>query len=97
MAKKTNKETTATDTQVKPVVNNDNEVKATANVAQNTNTDNEVKATKKAEKEYLVETPVENFNGTVAGVQFAYGKAKVKAGWILDWFKEKGYKVTEVK
>lgn len=49
------------------------------------------------EKEYLVETPVENFNGIVAGVHFAYGKAEVKAGWILDWFKEKGYKVTEVK
>ena len=57
----------------------------------------ETKPVEKAEKEYLVETPVENFNGIVAGVHFAYGKAKVKAGWILDWFKEKGYKVTEVK
>lgn len=49
------------------------------------------------EKVYLVETPVKNFSGIVAGVHFAYGKAEVKAGWILDWFKEKGYKVTEVK
>ena len=44
---------------------------------------------------YIVETPVPNFNGTVAGVQFAYGKAEVKAGWILNWFKEKGYTVTK--
>lgn len=49
------------------------------------------------DKKYLVETPVPNFQGIVAGVHFAYGKAEVKAGWILDWFKEKGYKVTEVK
>lgn len=48
------------------------------------------------EKEYEVTAPVKDFNGEVAGVQFAYGKAKVKAGWILEWFKEKGYKVEEV-
>lgn len=52
---------------------------------------------KKELKTYLVETPVNNFNGEVAGVQFAYGKAKVVEGWILEWFKEKGYKVTEEK
>lgn len=46
-------------------------------------------------KKYLVETPVKDYNGEVAGVQFAYGKAEVNEGWILDWFKEKGYKVTE--
>lgn len=57
----------------------------------------ETKTAKKAEKVYLVETPVKNFSGIVAGVHFAYGKAEVQAGWILDWFKEKGYKVTEVK
>lgn len=57
----------------------------------------ETKPAKKAEKKYLVETPVKNFSGIVAGVHFAYGKAEVKAGWICDWFKEKGYKVTEVK
>lgn len=45
-------------------------------------------------KKYLVETPVENYNGTVAGVQFAYGKAEVYEGHILNWFKRKGYKVT---
>ncbi len=40
---------------------------------------------------YIVETPVKNYNGTVAGVQFAYGKAEVRSGWILNWFKENGY------
>ena len=46
---------------------------------------------------FIVYTPVKNFNGTVAGVQFAYGKANVQPGWILDWFIERGYKVEEVK
>ena len=57
------------------------------------------KAEKKAEKEvYIVETPVKNFCGVGAGgVQFAYGKAEVNAGWVLDWYKEHGYKVTEKK
>lgn len=47
-------------------------------------------------KKYQVSTPTENFNGEVAGVQFAYGKAIVQEGWILNWFKEKGYEVEEV-
>lgn len=56
---------------------------------------NEVKKGK--EKTYMVYTPVSNFNGIVAGVQFAYGKAKVREGWVLNWFKEKGYKVEEIE
>lgn len=45
-------------------------------------------------KVYIVETPVKNFCGIgAAGVQFAYGKAEVREGWVLDWFKEHGYKV----
>lgn len=48
------------------------------------------------EKVYIVETPVKNFCGVgAAGVQFAYGKAEVREGWVLEWFKEHGYKVTE--
>lgn len=47
-------------------------------------------------KKYIVHTPVKNFCGEVAGVQFAYGKAEVKPGWILNWFKEHGYEVEEV-
>lgn len=50
------------------------------------------KVTKRAtESIYTVETPVKNYNGTVAGVHFAYGKAQVRSGWILNWFKENGY------
>jgi len=46
---------------------------------------------------YLVHSPVENFVGVGAGgVQFAYGRAEVNEGWVLDWYKEKGYKVTKI-
>ena len=45
----------------------------------------------KTQKQMIVETPVQNYNGTVAGVHFAYGKAEVHSGWILNWFKENGY------
>ena len=56
-----------------------------------------LKETKKVvHKKYIVHTPVKNFCGEVAGVQFAYGKAEVKAGWVLNWFKEHGYKIEEV-
>ena len=51
-----------------------------------------------AKKAFIVEAPVKNFCGIgAAGVQFAYGKAEVNEGWVLDWFKEHGYKVTEKK
>lgn len=51
-----------------------------------------------ANKIYIVETPVENFCGIGAGgVQFAYGKAEVHDGWVANWYKEHGYKVTEKK
>ncbi len=48
------------------------------------------------EKTYMVYTPVPNWCGIIAKVHFAYGKAKVKEGWILNWFKEHGYRVEEV-
>ena len=54
----------------------------------------EVKEVKEPKK-YIVKTQVANYNGIVAGVQFAYGKAEVYEGWILNWFKEKGYIVEE--
>lgn len=56
--------------------------------------------TKKAveTKVFIVETPVKNYCGIGAGgVQFAYGRAEVNEGWVLDWYKEHGYKVTEKK
>lgn len=59
--------------------------------------ENKQEATKDKEKTYNVYTPVKNFNGIVAGVQFAYGKAKVKDGWVLGWFRERGYIVEEIK
>ena len=53
---------------------------------------------KKVEKKYLVETPVKNYCGVGAGgIQFAYGKAEVHEGTVLEWYKEHGYKVTEIK
>ena len=52
--------------------------------------------TKETEKVYIVEAPVKNFCGVgAAGVQFAYGKAEVKEGWVLNWYREHGYKVKE--
>lgn len=49
----------------------------------------------KSSKVYIVETPVKNYCGVGAGgVQFAYGKAEVCEGWVLDWYKEHGYKIT---
>ncbi len=54
--------------------------------------------TPKAEKVYIVETPVKDFCGIgAAGVHFANGKAEVKEGWVLNWFKDHGYKVSEKK
>lgn len=47
-------------------------------------------------KVYIVETPVVGFCGIgAAGVHFANGKAEVVEGWVLNWFKDHGYKVTE--
>lgn len=54
-------------------------------------------AKKKTEKQgtmFLVEAPVKDFCGVgAAGVHFANGKAEIPAGWVLDWYREKGYKV----
>lgn len=48
------------------------------------------------EKIYIVETPVKGFCGVgPAGVQFAYGKAEIRSGWVLNWYREHGYTITE--
>lgn len=53
---------------------------------------------KKTVKKYLVEAPNKDYVGVGAGgIQFAYGKAIVHEGWVLDWYKDHGYKVSEVK
>lgn len=45
---------------------------------------------------FIVEAPVKDFCGVgAAGIHFANGKAEVREGWVLDWFREHGYKVTE--
>ncbi len=85
-------EKTNTQTQIPTAKVNDT-VKATNTEKQE---DKEVVKQKSKEVKYIVHTPVKNFNGEVAGVQFAYGKAEVRPGWVLEWFKEKGYKVEEV-
>lgn len=48
-------------------------------------------------KQYKIIAPVKNFCGIgAAGVQFAYGEAIVNEGWVLDWYREKGYTVEPV-
>lgn len=48
-----------------------------------------------SEKTYIVKSPNANFCGIgAAGVQFAYGQAEVKEGWVLEWYREKGYAIT---
>lgn len=45
---------------------------------------------------YIVESPVKGFCGVgAAGVNFAYGKAEIKEGWVLDWYRNHGYKATK--
>lgn len=59
----------------------------------------EVKAEAKTNaKVYIVESPVKDYVGVgAAGIHFANGQAEVREGWVLDWYKEHGYKVTEKK
>lgn len=45
-------------------------------------------------QKYTIYSPAENYCGVGAGgIQFAYGKAQLCDGWLLEWYKEKGYKV----
>lgn len=49
-------------------------------------------------KQYQVTAPVENYCGLgAAGIQFAYGKAVVNEGWVLEWYREHGFKIEEIK
>ena len=59
-------------------------------------TDKATETKKTTDKIYIVESPVKDFCGVgAAGIHFAYGKAEVREGWVLDWYKEHGYKVKE--
>ena len=45
-------------------------------------------------KIYIVYTNEPNYCGIGAGgIQFAYGKAEVVEGWVLNWYRAKGYRV----
>ncbi len=59
---------------------------------------NNKNTTKAAEpKKYIVSTPVKNYCGVGAGgIQFAYGKAEVCEGTVLEWYREHGYGIEEV-
>lgn len=49
-------------------------------------------------KQYKVKSPVKNFCGIgAAGVQFAYGEAIVNEGWVLEWYREHGFEIEEIK
>lgn len=62
-------------------------------MARNANKNNKAKDLKK----YIVTTPVKNYCGIGAGgIQFAYGKAEVCEGTVLEWYREHGYGVAEV-
>ena len=56
-------------------------------------------AKEKTQKKYLIEV-IGNprYNGEAAGgVQFAYGKAEIMEGRMVEWYREhEGYKVTEI-
>ena len=55
------------------------------------------KTTESKTKQYRVTSPVENFCGIGAsGVQFAYGKAIINEGWVLDWYREHGFKIEPI-
>lgn len=60
----------------------------------------EAKTTNKAAEPqvFIVEAPVKDYVGVgAAGIHFANGKAEVREGWVLDWYREHGYTVTEKK
>lgn len=49
-------------------------------------------------KTFIVKTKDPNYCGIGAGgVQFAYGRAEVNEGWVLDWYREHGYAVEPKK
>ena len=49
-------------------------------------------------KQFVVKTKDPKYCGVGAGgVQFAYGQAVVNEGWVLDWYRKKGYKVEPLK
>lgn len=46
---------------------------------------------------YKVETPVRSYNGLSAGVPFSQGVGYTDSEVAINWFKSKGYTVTELE
>ena len=46
---------------------------------------------------FKIKAPNEAYTGTIAGVAFLNGLAETNNQRMIDWFKEKGYSVEEVK
>ncbi len=40
-------------------------------------------------------TPSKGYTGFIAGVSFINGMGETKDRWLIQWFKNKGYKVVE--
>jgi hypothetical protein len=41
--------------------------------------------------------PNRGYTGKIAGVSFANGEGETENEWLIQWFKNKGYKVVEEK
>jgi hypothetical protein len=46
---------------------------------------------------YIVKSPVDNYNGISASVQFSNGVGTTDSDNTAEWLRRKGYKVTEEK
>lgn len=42
-------------------------------------------------------TPNRGYTGKIAGVSFVNGEGETENEWLIQWFKNKGYKVVEEK
>ena len=42
-------------------------------------------------------TPNRGYTGKIAGVSFVNGEGETENEWLIQWFKNKGYKVAEEK
>ena len=44
---------------------------------------------------YIVRSPVRNYSGVTAGVQFSNGVGRTDDPYVADWMREKGYEVSK--
>ncbi|MBU8732336.1 hypothetical protein [Cytobacillus oceanisediminis] len=43
-----------------------------------------------------IKSPNPNYNGNSASLQFVNGEAETENKWLLEWFKNRGYKVEKL-